>query len=86
MKANITLKISVRLILSTSLVSRLCIVPYSLPLYELWGSVAELTCHKHDSTHYGVRFSYRILRSPTKDITYRDPRLIRGPLIGGRPY
>jgi hypothetical protein len=35
------------------------------------------------STPYGIRFSHKTYRpSPTKDVTYKDPPLIRGPLIG----
>jgi hypothetical protein len=55
-----------------------------LPPYKLWGSVAELTCHLQGSTPYGVKFSPKTYRpSPTKDVTWKDPPLIRGPLIGG---
>jgi hypothetical protein len=59
-------------------------VDYSTPPYKWWGSVAELTCHLPASTPYGIRLSYKTHRSsPTKDVTYKDPLLIRGPLIGG---
>jgi hypothetical protein len=33
---------------------------------------------------YGIRSSHKAYRpSPTKDVTEKDPPLIRGPLIGG---
>jgi hypothetical protein len=49
-----------------------------------WGSVVELTCHLQGSTPYGIRFFHKTYRpSPTKDVSYRDPLLIRGPLVGG---
>jgi hypothetical protein len=57
---------------------------YSIPSYKRWGSLAELTWHSQCSTPYGIRFSHKIYRpSPTKDVTWKDPSLIRGPLIGG---
>jgi hypothetical protein len=57
---------------------------YSTPPHKRWGSVAELTYHLQGSTPYGIRFSHKTYRpSPTKDVTKKDPPLIRGPLIGG---
>jgi hypothetical protein len=57
---------------------------YSLLPYKRWGTVAELTCHLQASTPYGIRFSHKTYRpSPTKDLTYKDPPLTRGPLVGG---
>jgi hypothetical protein len=33
---------------------------------------------------YGLRFSHKTCRpSPTKDVTWKDPPLMRGPLIEG---
>jgi hypothetical protein len=53
-------------------------------LHKQWGSVAELTCHLQGSIPYGIRSSYKIYRpSLTKDVTKKDPPLIRGPLTGG---
>jgi hypothetical protein len=60
------------------------LIIYSLPPYKWWGSVAELTCHLQGSTPYGIRFSHKTYRpSPTKGVTWKDPAIIRGPLIGG---
>jgi hypothetical protein len=57
-----------------------------MPPYKRWGSVAELTWHLQGSTPYGRRFSHKIYRpSPTKDITWKDPPLIRGSLIREYP-
>jgi hypothetical protein len=54
------------------------------PPFKRWGSVAELTCHLQDSTPSGIRFSHKTYRpSPTKDVTQKDPPLIRGTLIRG---
>jgi hypothetical protein len=42
---------------------------YSIPLYKLWGLVAELICHLQGSTPYEIRFSHKTYRpSPTKDV------------------
>jgi hypothetical protein len=52
--------------------------------YKRWGSVAELICQLQGSTPYGIRLSHKIYRpAPTKDGTWKDPPLVRGPLIGG---
>jgi hypothetical protein len=56
---------------------------YIIPLYKRWGSVEELTCHLQGSTPYGIKFFHKTYRpSPDKDVTCKDPPLIRGPLIG----
>jgi hypothetical protein len=56
----------------------------SMTPYKRWGSVAEVACHVQGSTPYGIRFSHEFYRpSPTKDVTEKDPPLIREPLIGG---
>jgi hypothetical protein len=35
------------------------------------------------STLYGIRFSHKTYRpSPTRDVTWKDPPLVRGPLLG----
>jgi hypothetical protein len=35
-------------------------------------------------TQYGIRLSHKpYMTSPTKDVTWKDPPLIMGPLIGG---
>jgi hypothetical protein len=47
-----------------------------------WESVAELTCHLQGSTLYGIKLSQKTDRpSPTKDVTKKNPPLIRGQLI-----
>jgi hypothetical protein len=57
---------------------------YSIPPCKRWGPVAELTRHLQGSTPSGIRFSHKNYRpSPTKDVTYKDPPLLRGPLIMG---
>jgi hypothetical protein len=57
----------------------------SIPLYKRWGSVAELTCHLQGTTAYGIRISHKTYRpSPTRNVTWKDPPLIRGPLTGGK--
>jgi hypothetical protein len=54
------------------------------PPYKRWGSVVDLTRHLQGSTPYGIRFSHKTYRpSPTKDVTWKDPPFIRGPLKGG---
>jgi hypothetical protein len=59
------------------------VLPYSIPPYKRWGSVAELTCHLQGSTSYGIRLSHKTYRpSPNKDVTQKDPPLMKGPLIG----
>jgi hypothetical protein len=56
---------------------------YSTSPYERWGLVAELTCHLQNSTPYGIRFSQKTYRpSPTKDVTWKDPPLIKRLLTG----
>jgi hypothetical protein len=60
-------------------------INHSIPSYKRWGSVAELTCYLQGSTPYGIKLSHKTYRpSPTKDVTWKAPPLIRGPLKRGQ--